>query len=79
MAYPLGAIETQKLLEPLWNIARTIFPTQTAKAEAWVILEAKRQGLEYAKQKTVEAGANPLVWAALGLGALGLIFGLMRR
>ena len=38
-----------------------------------MILEAKRQGLEYAKQKTVEAGANPLVWAALGLGAVGLI------
>ena len=83
MAYPLGAIETQKLLEPLWKIAQTIFPKETAKAQAWVVQQAQQQGIAYAKeyvqQKTTEAGANPLVWAALGLGALGLVFGIMRR
>jgi uncharacterized protein HemX len=82
-AYPLGAIETQKLLDPLWNIARTIFPKETAKAQAWVMQQAQQQGIAYAKdyveQKAADAGANPLVWAALGLGAVGLVFGLMRR
>lgn len=83
MAYSLGAVDTAKLIDPLWNIARTLFPKETAKAEAWVIQQAQQQGIAYAKeyvqQKTAEAGANPLVWAALGLGAVGLLMGLRRR
>lgn len=75
MAYDLGAIETERL----WMIARGLFPKETAKAEAWVTAEAKRLGVQYAREKVQEAAVNPVVWAALGLGALGLVFGLMRR
>lgn len=80
MAYrQLGAIDTERL----WTIARALFPTQTAKAQAWVTGEAKRLGVDYAQQyaqeKVAEATTNPLVWAALGLGAFGLVFGLTRR
>ncbi len=75
MAYDLSAIETERL----WAIARAIFPKEAAKAEAWVTAEAKRLGVQYAKEKVQEAAVNPIVWAALGLGALGLVFGMMRR
>ncbi len=74
MAY-LSAIETERL----WTIARAIFPKETAKAEAWVMHEAKRLGIGYAKEKVQEAATNPILWAALGLGALGLVVGLTRR
>lgn len=75
MAYDLSAIETERL----WAIARAIFPKETAKAEAWVTAEAKRLGVQYAKEKVQEAAVNPIVWAALGLGAAGLLVGMMRR
>jgi hypothetical protein len=79
MAYPLSALQTDRL----WAIATALFPKQTAKAQAWVTAEAKRLGMDYAQQyaqeKVAEATTNPLVWAALGLGAFGLVFGLMRR
>lgn len=75
MAYDLSAIETERL----WTIARVLFPKETAKAETWVMSQAKAMGVQYAREKVQEAAVNPLVWAALGLGALGLVFGLMRR
>lgn len=74
MAY-LSAIETERL----WAIARALFPKETSKAETWVMQEARRLGVGYAKEKVQEAATNPLLWAALGLGALGLVFGLTRR
>lgn len=66
-------------MDRLWMIARGLFPKETAKAESWVTSEAKRLGVQYAQQKVQEAAVNPIVWAAVGLGALGLVFGLMRR
>lgn len=74
MAY-LSAIETERL----WAIAKAIFPKEAAKAEAWVMAEAKRLGVGYAKEKVQEAATNPILWGALALGGIGLLVGLTRR
>lgn len=76
-----GDENVDAVLRELMNTARSIWPEQTAEAEAWIAARAASYGIDYAKYKAGQAYqaasewvSNPLI--LLGLGLLGgyLIF-----
>ena len=77
----LGDEAIDRIIKNVIESARSIFPAQTAEAEAWIAARLANYGVDYAKYRAQQAYgtasewlSNPLILIAIGLGAGYLFF-----
>lgn len=78
--FALGDATTDAIVKNVLDVASSIWPTQTAEAEAWINQQLANYGVSYAKYQAEQASAAigqyaPLLWIGGGL----LLFFALRR
>lgn len=63
----------EAILDALITTARSIWPDDVQKAEAWIKQQALRYGIAEAKSTAVQISQNTLVWIGLGLAVGWLV------
>lgn len=77
----LGADDIDTIIQNVLASARSLYPVQTAEAEAWVTARLANYGIDYAKYRAQQLYgtasewlSNPLIMLGLGLGIGYFVF-----
>jgi hypothetical protein len=74
--YGLGDEQIDSIIRSVVESARSLFPQQTAEAEAWITARLANYGVDYAKYRAQQLYSSASEWLSnpvilIGLGLLG--------